>query len=498
MTINRKLKVFLCHSKDDKAQVRELYRRLVGDGFDAWLDEEKLIPGQDWDLEIRKAVRDSDVVVVCLSKGSVTKAGYIQKELRFALDVADEQPEGSIFIIPARLEDCEAPSRLSKWHWVNLFDEKGYQQLKTSLEFRAKVLGILWRLPIKQHLENSPVFQVAMNDQRQTATVEKKEEINPRKRIILSPRFWRITIIVVALSSTLIFINQFRKNESTTNEPNDPTEHNAQAMITSTGAPHWTFGCLGNSNTALVDLNCGEIKIAVENRFLPYNYIYLETNRPGGMDYDIWWEICSRLHCQPVFIEQKWETLLDKIRTGEFDAASEGIQITDERKQTLAFSSSYLNIEQRLVVRKGETRFSNIREFLENEKLIAGALENSTNYDAARQYIPAERIKTYKEFSTVFYALATGDIDAAIADQVEGQSTVSGIELQQAVKLEFIGASLSSDQFGVVFPKGSDLVDPVNKALQDMRARGILDTLIDRYFGPGFNVTYNDIDLGVH
>ncbi|HKY54047.1 MAG TPA: transporter substrate-binding domain-containing protein, partial [Anaerolineales bacterium] len=97
-----------------------------------------------------------------------------------------------------------------------------------------------------------------------------------------------------------------------------------------------------------------------------------------------------------------------------------------------------------------------------------------------------------------FYALATGDIDAAIADQAPGQITVTGIELQEAVKLEFIGTSLSSDQFGVVFPKRSDLVDPVNKALQDMRAQGILDELLARYFGPGFNVTYNDIDLGVH
>ena len=81
MTENRKLKVFLCHSKDDKIKVRRLFHRLIADGFDAWLDEEKLLPGQDWDLEIRKAVRESDVVVVCLSNSSITKAGYVQKEI---------------------------------------------------------------------------------------------------------------------------------------------------------------------------------------------------------------------------------------------------------------------------------------------------------------------------------------------------------------------------------------------------------------------------------
>lgn len=149
MDQNRKLKVFLCHSKDDKPKVRELYRRLVADGFEAWLDEEKLIPGHDWDLEIRKAVREADVVVVCLSNSSVTKAGYVQKEIRFALDVADEQPEGAIFLIPTKLEECQVPTRLNKWQWVNLFEEKGYEQLETSLKLSSNRLGIILYLPFE-------------------------------------------------------------------------------------------------------------------------------------------------------------------------------------------------------------------------------------------------------------------------------------------------------------------------------------------------------------
>lgn len=114
------------------------------------------------------------------------------------------------------------------------------------------------------------------------------------------------------------------------------------------------------------------------------------------------------------------------------------------------------------------------------------------------QYVPENRIRTYKEYSTVFYALTTGDIDAAIADQVEGETTVSGIDFQQAINLEFTGNSLSSNQFGIVFPKNSDLVEPVNKALQAMRAQGVLEALVTRYFGANFNVTYNDVGLGAY
>jgi hypothetical protein len=103
LTVKRRLRAFLCHSSGDKPAVRGLYRSLRTFGIHPWLDEENLLPGQAWELEIPKAVRSSDIVIVCLSRGSVSKAGYVQKEIKFALDVADEQPEGAIFIIPLRL-----------------------------------------------------------------------------------------------------------------------------------------------------------------------------------------------------------------------------------------------------------------------------------------------------------------------------------------------------------------------------------------------------------
>ena len=347
-------------------------------------------------------------------------------------------------------------------------------------------------------MEMATEFKSAMNSPRPTTAFIEKEQANPGNKFALSTRFWMVAFAVVTLSVILFLTSRFTKNNETQVQSDNPTEHIAQAITSSTGATQWTYGCLGNSTSAIVDLGCREIRIAVENRILPYNYIFLETNQPGGMDYDMWWEICSRLHCQPVFVEQKWETMLDEVSNGIYDAASEGITITEERRKTHEFSVGYLNVEQRLVVRKGESRFSNISEFLANQDLVAGALANSTNLKVAKQYIPEDRIKSYQEFSTVFYALTTGDIDAAIADQVEGETTVSGIEFQQAINLEFIGTSLSSDQFGVIFPKGSHLVEPINKALQDLRVQGVLDKLISRYFGPNFNITYDDIGLGAY
>lgn len=148
MTVNsstgfsRSLRIFLCHASGDKTAVRDLYRRLTTDGFLPWLDELDLMPGQNWQEEIPAAVRACDVVLVCLSQKSVNKEGYLQKEIREALSVAEEKPEGTIFIIPVRIEPVEVPKRLTSWQWANLFEADGYERLVRALKFRATTIHI--------------------------------------------------------------------------------------------------------------------------------------------------------------------------------------------------------------------------------------------------------------------------------------------------------------------------------------------------------------------
>ena len=70
-------RIFLCHASEDKAQVREVYQQLKTLGFAPWLDEEDILPGQDWDYEIERALETSDFVMVFLSTRSVEKVGYV-------------------------------------------------------------------------------------------------------------------------------------------------------------------------------------------------------------------------------------------------------------------------------------------------------------------------------------------------------------------------------------------------------------------------------------
>jgi TIR domain len=138
----RPLRVFLCHASGDKPAVRDLYHKLQQDGFNPWLDEEDLLFGQEWEIDIPKAVRTSDFVLVCLSPRSINKQGYLQKEIRFALDVAEEKPPGTVFLIPVKLEECEVPERLRRWQWGNLFEKKGYPKLLRTLRARGTSLGV--------------------------------------------------------------------------------------------------------------------------------------------------------------------------------------------------------------------------------------------------------------------------------------------------------------------------------------------------------------------
>ncbi len=177
----RKLKVFLCHSSHDKPAVREIYARLKAEGWiDPWLDEEKLFPGQDWDLEIEKAVEETDAVLVFLSDNSISKEGYIQREIRLILNMADYKPEGTNFILPMRLNECPLPRRLRSWHYVDNFPEGrkewAYGRLLGSLKLRAKKLGIDVAAILKEKAEKQKE-ELAEKKRKEQVEKERKEKV---------------------------------------------------------------------------------------------------------------------------------------------------------------------------------------------------------------------------------------------------------------------------------------------------------------------------------
>lgn len=252
--------------------------------------------------------------------------------------------------------------------------------------------------------------------------------------------------------------------------------------------------CLGNANDAVVDLDCREVTIAMENAYLPFNYIDIETGEPGGWDYDVWDEICTRLHCTPVYKEAAWDGMIQAVADGQFDAAADGITITEDRAEIVDFSIGYIALDQRVLVRIDETRISSIEDFVNDENLKLGTQVATTNFETAANILGEERINGFETFSFAVQALISGDVDGVIIDDVAGQGYVG----ENADKVKLVGDSLSSDELGFIYPKGSDLRDPVDQALRAMMADGFLDKVNKLYFGPDFTITYDDIGPGAY
>jgi hypothetical protein len=127
-------KIFLCHASEDKPAVRKVHAKLVALGYEPWLDEHDLIPGQDFKREISSTLRECKCVFIFFSNNSVSKRGFVQREMNIAIDVLQEIPLGGIFIIPIRLDDCEIPQEFEKLQWVDFREKSFWSKLQKSLK----------------------------------------------------------------------------------------------------------------------------------------------------------------------------------------------------------------------------------------------------------------------------------------------------------------------------------------------------------------------------
>ncbi|MBK8619175.1 MAG: toll/interleukin-1 receptor domain-containing protein [Anaerolineales bacterium] len=171
----KKLLVFLSHASEDKIKVRKLFKRLKEDGFDPWMDKDRLLPGQDWKFEIEQALSKSDAILLCFSENAVSKESFIQREFKRAMEYQEEKPEGEIFVIPVRLDHCDVPQFIEDRQWVDFPTQ--YKKLVLALTKRQKSLAIKNKHPQKQTGAGQEKRMAISPDLLSKAT----EEINKKK-----------------------------------------------------------------------------------------------------------------------------------------------------------------------------------------------------------------------------------------------------------------------------------------------------------------------------
>ncbi len=237
------------------------------------------------------------------------------------------------------------------------------------------------------------------------------------------------------------------------------------------------------------DLGGRTVTVGVENAYLPFNYIIPGETEGQGWDYDAWREICRILNCEADFVEAGWPAVLDQVAQGDLDTAADGISITDERKEVMAFSNAYMTVQQRFIKLLDDDRYANSDDVISSDARV-GTQVGTTNFELAETLVGSDRIEAYDQFGLAIQALIGGDVDVVIIDDAAGQGYV-GENRDQVV---LVDGALQSDPLGFIFPLGSDLVDPVNAALVAMADSGFLDELGAKFFTDAFTVTYDDLE----
>ncbi len=228
----------------------------------------------------------------------------------------------------------------------------------------------------------------------------------------------------------------------------------------------------------LPDLDGRVITIAVENAYIPFNFEALATGEVAGWDYDFIDEACARLNCVPDYIEFGWDTMIASVADGQFDMAADGITITEERAKNVDYSDGYVSIDQRLLVRADDDRFESADELGADPDTMLAEQVGTTNYNAALNFLPDDRILATDTFPLAIQALISGDVDGVIIDEIAGLGYI-GV---RGDELKLVGPSISFDELGFIFEKGSDLVEPFNAVLAAMREDGFLEELNAKWF----------------
>lgn len=247
-------------------------------------------------------------------------------------------------------------------------------------------------------------------------------------------------------------------------------------------------GALAASTTAalaadLPDLDGREVVVVTENAYPPLQFVDPGTGEAIGWEYDAMAEIAKRINITVTYENISWDAMIPAVSEGQFDLGMTGITIREDRKEAVDFSDKYMTSQMLMIVAGDEDRFTDAASFAANADLLASAQPGTTPfyvtvYDILDGDEANPRIKLFETFGAALQALRAGDVDLTLSDSTAANGYVAASD----GGLKIIGDPLGTEDFGFIFPKGSDLVEPINAAIADMEADGTLEALNVKWF----------------
>lgn len=234
---------------------------------------------------------------------------------------------------------------------------------------------------------------------------------------------------------------------------------------------------------SLPDLGGRDVIVVTENAYPPLQFVDPKTGDAIGWEYDAMNEIAKRLNFNVEIQNTSWDAMIQAVSDGQYHVGMTGITIKEERKEKVDFSDAYMRSEMFMLVRGDEDRFTDAGSFASFEDGLVGAQPGTTPfyvavYDMLDGNEQNPRIKLFETFGATVQALKTGDVDVVLTDGTAGNGYVEASD----GGLKMIGDPLGTEDFGFIFPKGSDLVEPINAAIAAMKADGTIDALNKKWF----------------
>jgi ABC-type amino acid transport substrate-binding protein len=206
---------------------------------------------------------------------------------------------------------------------------------------------------------------------------------------------------------------------------------------------------------------------------IPYPPFEFGTPPYKGFDVDVVNEIAKRLGTTVTFRKTPFDTIFRDLAQGKFDMVASATTITPERTKEVDFTQPYFPADQSLMVKRG----SGIKTVDDVAGKVIGAQLGTTGAAYAKDKTKAKSVRTYDLIDDAFNALEAGQIEAVIND-----CPVSKYAELAHKDLVVVQAIQTNEEYGLVFPKGSKLVDTFNKQIADIKSNGDLQKISFKWF----------------
>ena len=220
------------------------------------------------------------------------------------------------------------------------------------------------------------------------------------------------------------------------------------------------------------------VNVATDPSFVPFEMLDPETGEMIGFDMDIINEVADRAGFDVNLTTMEFSGIIPAVQTGSQEIAIAGTTITEERAQVVDFSDPYYDSGLQIIVRADNEEVSSIEDL---EGLSVATKIGSTSYDFLQQELGEDAdITPYPGTADMYMALLGRNVDAVLYD---APNVAYFSQTRGEGRTKVVGPLYEGQQYGIVFHKGSEWVEPTNEALAAMREDSTYNEIYTKWFG---------------